>query len=340
MMTLPEFHASQTSTDDALHRLRRRVNRLFAAIFVVLLLVTAFMLALRYVEAVDEGRQEAGNLTDLLSEYLVIRLRGIDGALSRIAADNRRIGGLDGSEREWASAMRSAIAGVPGLSSLIVLDADGVVRHATVQQIRGLSWADRGIFRELAKGIPNRVVVDPPVAMVAGSQVLVPFGRALTNPRGEFIGAIVALLLPNQLRDFLGTFDLGQTGIAWVLLPSGEVLFRDGAVDALRGLPAAPSPAFVTEGPMASEGIVRGPLVPDGADYLTGYRKTAIANLVVAVSIAGTSFLSRWRNEVVAALLLIVVAGGLLFVSARRINAAALDVAAAAQGYSPLDRPT
>jgi hypothetical protein len=338
-MTPPESPAVQTSTDAALHRLQGLVNRLFAAICAVLIAVTAVTLSLRYIEAVGESRREAGNLAALLSEYLVIRLRGIDGVLARIAADNRRIGGPEGSEREWAAAMRSAIAGVPGLSSLVVLDAEGVVRHTTVQQIRGLSWADHRVFRELSKGVPNLVVVDPPMTMVAGNQVLVPFGRALTDPRGDFTGAIVALLVPDQLRDFLSTLDLGQSGIAWVLLPSGEVLFRDGAVDASGPPRDGDAPWFVGDGSDPSgNGIVRGPLVPGGATYITAYRKSAIANLVVAVSLGDTSFLSRWRNEAIAATTFVVVAAALLFFAARRIKAAALDVVAADDPEAPLDK--
>lgn len=327
-MTLPESPASQPSTDAALRRLQRLISRVFVAIVAVLAVVAAISLSLRYMEAADDGRRTAENLADLLSEYLVIRLRGIDGALARIAADNRRIGGPEGSDREWAAAMRSAITGVPGLSSLVVLDREGVVRHTTVQQILGLSWADRRVFRELARGVPNLVAVDPPITMVAGSEVLVPFGRALTDPTGEFVGVIIALLLPHQLRDFLSTFDLGQSGVAWVLLPSGEVLFRDGSVDA-SGLPAdSVAPAFASEAIPSGDGTVRGPLVPGGATYVTAYRTTAIAHLVVAVSLADSNFLSRWRNEAIAAAAFIIIAAVLLFFAARHIRAAALDVVA------------
>lgn len=325
-MTSADAEASLAATDAALFRARSMVNRMLALTLVGLLLIATAALSFRYVEAVGEGRREVNNLADLLSEYLVIRLRGIDGALTRIAADNLRLGGPDGSEREWASAMRMAIAGVPGLSSLVVLDADGVVRHATVQQIVGLSWADRPIFQELARGIPNRLVVDAPVTMVAGNQVLVPFGRALIDPRGNFVGAAIALLLPNQLRDFLKTFDLGQSGIAWVLLPSGELLFRDGAVDELE---STESPLSSVDGGAASSGLVHGALFPDGANYLTAYRQSAIGDLIVAVSIPSRSFLERWWFEAIGIFVLVIVVGASFFFATRRINAAQLDIVAA-----------
>jgi len=331
--------ADPTAADSALLRVDRLVNRVFAAIIAALILVAATTLSFRYVEAIGEGRREAGVLADLLSEYLVIRLRGIDGALSRIAAENRRIGGPEGSERDWAAALRSAIAGVPGLSSLVILDQDGVVRHATVQQIHGLSWADRDIFRELAKGVPNQLVVDPPVKMVAGNQVLVPFGRALIDPRGDFIGATVALLLPNQLRDFLGTFDLGETGIAWVLLPSGEVLFRDGAVDQAAIATANDPPLFAVDGAPKGDGEVREPLTAGGANYVTAYRETSIGDLTVAVSVADTNLLARFRTEAILVSILAVGGAVLLLFAARRIKSATVDVVAAEQMDTLSDKP-
>lgn len=336
-MTPPtEDLASHDPVDAALLRARTFTNRLMAAIFIVLMIVAIAFVSLRYSEAVRDGGRKAETLADLLSEYVALRLRGIDGVLFRIAADNLRLGGPAGSDREWASALRTVTAGVPGLSSIVILDAEGIVRHATLQQILGISWAERRIFQELAKDAPNRIVVDPPMAMVVGDQVLVPFGRALNDPEGKFIGAAIATLVPNQLRDFLGSFDLGSSGIAWVLLPSGEVLFNDGAVDGL-GETAGLTPIFARDAPMTRDGFAKGPIVPGGTGYLTAYRKSDIANLIVAVSIADENFLSSWTYEAVGTLILIVLAGILLFLAARRLNAAALDIVAAVDADAPSD---
>jgi len=330
-MTPPEFQADQTSADDALRRMRRLVDRLFFAIMAVVIVAAGLTVTLRYIEASGESRREARTLANLLSEYVVLRLRGIDGALTRIAADNWRIGGPEGPDREWTPAIRSAISGVPGLSSLVILDSNGIVRHTTVQQIRGLSWADRRVFQELAKGVPNAIVVDPPITMVAGSQVLVPFGRALTDTRGDFVGAAVALLLPDQLRDFLQRFDLGPTGVAWILLPTGDVLFRGGAIEPFTENTTTQEPLFADEAADKKEGIVRGALIRGGSDYMTAYHQTDFGGLIVAVSIAETSALSRWRKEALVTVTLAVIAIALLFFAARKIKNSAVDIVAAGQ---------
>lgn len=334
----PHGLASPGPVDATLLSARSLVNRVLSAIFVALVIIAIAFLSLRYAEAVRDGRRNAENLAYLLSEYVALRLHGIDGALFRIAADNLRLGGPEGSDREWATALRTITAGVPGLSSVVILDAEGTVRHATLQQILGVSWADRPIFQELAKGAPNRLVVDPPMAMVVGDQVLVPFGRALNDPHGDFIGAAIATLIPNQLREFLGSFDLGRSGVAWVLLPSGQVLFSDGAVDDLDEAAGEP-PLFARDAPSAPDGFAKGPLVPGGADYLTAFRTSDVANLVVAVSIADENVLSSWTYEAIFTLIVIVVGGVLLFVAARRLNGAALDILAAAAADPPSDHP-
>jgi hypothetical protein len=339
-MTPPDTHTNSEATDVAVKRTRRLVNRVLAGIFACLLIAAIAVVFLRYMESVGEARREVNGLADLLSEYLVIRLRGVDGALTRIGASNRRLGGPQGSDREWASAMRSAIAGVSGLSSLVVLDADGVVRHATVGQIRGLSWADSPVFQRLARGVPNLLVVGNPVTMVVGDQVLVPFGRALTDPRGAFVGAVVALLLPHQLRDFLNDFDLGQSGIAWVLLPTGDVLFRDGAIDATVVGSAEGPPLFAGEATRNDDGLLRGPLFADGAGYVTAYRRTAVGDLIIAVSIASGSILRNWQYEAISVLAFVTAAGALLLFAVWRINAAMLDVVAAADADSGRTRQT
>ena len=329
MTPLPDTIADASPVDAALTRLRTLVNRIFVAIFVAIVVIAIVLISLRYSEYVRDGRRNVETLANLLSEYVVLRLRVIDGALFRIAADSRRVGGPDGSPRDWTPVLRTATTGVPGISSIVILDADGVIRHATLQQILGLSWADRPIFQKLAQDFPNQLVVDPPMEMVVGDRVLVPFGRALNDPRGKFIGAAIATLIPNQLREFLGTFVLGDSGIAWVFLPGGDVLFKESAIASPESPDANPTPLFAETGPLNGDGFVFGPIVSGGADYLTAYREAGIADLRIAVSIRDTNVLRRWLYEAIGALLLIVLAGGFLFLAARRINAAALEIDAA-----------
>jgi hypothetical protein len=173
------------------------------------------------------------------------------------------------------------------------------------------------------------------MSVVAGNENLIPFGRVLTDARGEFVGTAIATLVPGQLQDFYRAFDLGQSGMAWALLPSGMVLFREGTADDLSDVASLPAPAPGSTTP--SDGFIRAPLAPGGSDYLTAYRRSDLANLVVAVSLSGSDLLSRWRYEALAALIFLVGAGAFLIYARRRINAAVTAAVETALAEGPPD---
>ena len=324
---------TRTPADIALASTRTLVGRLLAAVFLALVVVAAAGLALRYAETGRDGRRGAENLADVLSEYLEIRLGAIDGVLFRVVAGSRRIGGPTASEREWATALRTAMSGVSGLSSVIITDADGVVAHSTLPQTVGVSWAERPIFRTLRDGHPNLLAVDAPVSVVTGNQNLIPFGRVLTDPRGKFDGTAIATLVPGQLQDFYRTFDLGQSGMAWALLPSGAVLFREGSAEDLTDIASLPALAIGRAAP--PDGFVRGPLAPGGRDYLTAYRRSGIADLVVAVSLPRNDLLSWWRYEALAVLAFLCGAAAILLYARRRIIASVTEAVETALAEEP-----
>ena len=335
-MTLPEGLARRSTVDAEYLRVRASVNRVFLSIFVAVAAVAVAVLWLRHAEAVRDAERDAGNLADLLSEYLIVRLGAVDGALARVSSISRRLGGPDGNAREWAAALRTSTTGVPGVSSLIVLDEEGTIRHSTVGQIRGLSWADRRVFLALAEGVPNRLAVDLPFAMVVGDQVLVPFGRALTDPRGKFMGAIVATLVPNQMQNFLEKFDLGPLGIAWILLPTGEALFREGAGSNATAVPQTEPPEFAQEKALREGGLMAGPLYPGGPEYITAYRPSGVGDLTIAVSLARGDYVRGWRYELGGILLTVLIAGVLLFFGTRHIKGVTLEaIDAAAEAEHP-----
>jgi hypothetical protein len=334
-MTPPAIGMDQISADAAFNRVTALVNRLFAIIFVGLVVFAIAGLGLRYSEVSSEGRRSTENLAEVLSEYLVIRMGAVDGMLSKIIAGSRRIGGPEGPDRDWTSILRGATTGVPGVSSIVILDADGNIAHATIPQIAGLSWADRPVFQRLATGHANQLAVDLPFEMMVGDQVLVPIGRALTDPRGEFIGTAIATLVPNQLEEFYQTFDLGRDGVAWVLLPGGEVLFRHGFGD---DTTSRTPPLFISGKQIAEDGFVSGPIEPGGSNYLTAYRQTGIGGVVTAVSLAERDLLVGLWYDAAGVAAFIVIAGIFLLFAARRINSAvlgAMETASAADNTAP-----
>jgi hypothetical protein len=321
-MTERSTDAGPGSAEAEADRAKTLVNRFAAATFFALIVLGIAVLGLRYADGTRDASRNAANLASVLSEYLKIRLTAVDGLLSRMVATSRRVGGPAGSEREWRMALRTAASGISGVSSVSIVDGAGIVTRSTIVATEGTSWADRPLFAELRQpDRPDDLAVDKPLAVSAGDPILIPFGRALTDADGAFIGAAIATLVPTQLEDFYRAFDLGPSGIAWVSRASGEVLFRAGAAD---DMPPEASPLGGRK--VAPEGLLAGPLTRGGATYLTAYRRSGIADLVVAVSLAEKDFAESWWYEALGVLLVLGAVGVLLLVAARAINRA-IDIA-------------
>jgi hypothetical protein len=313
-------------------RARRSLNGLISAVMAVVILLTAGALWLRYDSAGRDAARNARNMSQVLAEYLGFRLAAVDGVLARLVATSRRLGGPSLSPREWGIAIRNSTSGVPGLSAVSVTNSEGTILYSTILQIMGVDWSGQPVFQKLKNGHPNLLTAAPPIQITGGDQILIPLGRQLTDPEGKFIGTAIATLVPNHLQDFDEAFDFGGSGVAWVLLPTGEVLFRqisgevtDNAVDAAR-------PEFAAAGLSAPEGVVSSPLVEGGPSYVTGYRRATNADLVVAVSLAKDDFMPGWRYEIAAALAFMALSGALLLFARQRILRAIGDAEADTAG--------
>jgi hypothetical protein len=313
-------------------RARRSLNWLISAAMAVVILMTAGVLWLRYDGASRDAARNARNMTQVLAEYLGFRLAAVDGALARLVATSRKVGGPTESPREWGLAIRNSTSGVPGLSAVSITDAAGTILYSTILQIKGVDWSGQPVFQKLKTGHPNLLTAAPPIEITGGDQILVPLGRQLTDPQGRFIGTVIATLVPSHLKDFDEAFDFGGAGVAWVLLPTGDVLFKQGSGDVAHDEIDTARPQFAASGLRAAEGVVSSPLTEGGANYVTAYRGATNADLIVAVSLAESDYMPAWRNEIAAALVFIAVCAALLLFARHRILRAIGDAEADGAG--------
>jgi hypothetical protein len=313
-------------------RARRSLNWLISAVMAVVILLTAGVLWLRYDGATRDAARNARNMSQVLAEYLGFRLAAVDGVLARLVATSRKVGGPTGSPREWGLAIRNSTSGVPCLSAVSVTDSEGTILYSTILQIKGVDWSDQPVFQKLKAGHPNLLTAAPPIEITGGDQILVPLGRQLTDPQGRFIGTAIATLVPSHLQDFEEAFDFGGAGVAWILLPTGEVLFRQASGDVAHDAIDTARPEFAASGLPAADGVVSSPLAEGGADYVTAYRRATNADLVVAVSLAKSDYMPDWRQEIAAAFVFIALCAALLLFARRRILRAIGDAEADAAG--------
>ena len=159
---------------------------------------------------------------------------------------------------------------------------------------------------------PTQLVADPPFRAVAGVHpYLLPFGRRILAPNGKFGGAIVATVIPDELRDVFRAADIGERGVVTVFHRDGFVVFREPSEQDPIGEVAARQPLFEAARNIGVNDVYRGQAAPNGPMLRTAYRSLADRDLIVAVSLGEDELLREWRHDAIISGVI-----GLLFVTA------------------------
>jgi signal transduction histidine kinase/ActR/RegA family two-component response regulator len=270
----------------------------------VLLAVAALQIASlrwRRDQVLSAAESRAANLAFVLSEYVRGSFAVADTSLRQLAIHGRRVGGSDAAAEAWDPILSSARAAVPGIGSLSVTDAEGIIRRSTIPQIVGQSRRDNYVFKQLASMDRDELVVDRPfLSTLPPKRFLIPIGRRLVTADGGFDGTVVAVVMPEAFREFFRTVDVGAEGIVSVFHPDGVVLFREPSEADPIGEPATGNPVLqaAQREPDAGAGLVQGPLEAEGPRYLSAYRRTlGTPPLIVAVSLGEAEVLSDWHRQ-------------------------------------------
>src|SRR5581483_9882647 len=228
-----------------------------------------------------DANRRASTLAIVLTEYLRGTFAAGDAALQGLASHSGRIGGPNAPEDDWVPVLQSTRAALPGVGSLSVTDAQGIIRHSTQPRIVGQSRRDDYLFRFLSAADRDELAIDTPFLSVIGPPVyLMPIGRRLVGPDGAFGGIVVATFTPSVAIPVFKSADVGAHGVITVLHPSGVVLFREP--------PAAAAPT--------------------AEEFVTVTQASMSPPLSVAVSLARLDVLAEWRREAATTVLFFVIA--------------------------------
>ena len=267
----------------------------------------------------NDGARRAENLAFILSDHLARTVSGIDTTLSQIALVGTRVGGPAADDGAWDTVLEAAKSGVSGIAVLAIVDEAGTIRHSTLKQIVGQSRADTFLFRRLSADPGIGLVADNPLRGRLTGQWVIPFGRRLTGPQGQFTGIVVATLEPERLRNFYRTIDVGSRGFISVLHPEKSVLFREPSSRDETGEAVQDNPLLARQRNAPEYGFMRAPLGRGGATYLTAYRKLADPPLLIAVSLAEADVLATWWTGAIVAAAIAAAFGVLLLFAWRMV---------------------
>ena len=226
----------------------------------------------------------AGTLTDQASRTLEV----VDLVLKEKAERSGADAGLWNSGR-----VAERLRDLPQIRALLVTDAAGRIRFATIQGLIGQELGDRPWHQVLATAPPRLTLGAPEAGRFIGKpsrspeetqRWTVPLARPIPGPAGSFAGAVVALLNPDHLAQIgqraeqsfdvrVRFFDFEGT-----LLASGS----GGAEGVGQRHPEAWP--FRDHLPRVESATIRDE-DSDGVPFLASFAVTAIGPIVVEVSI-------------------------------------------------------
>jgi signal transduction histidine kinase len=277
-------------------------------------------------ETLAAARTRASSLALLLSEFVVGTFSAGDAALRQLALHSQRIGGPEAPSSQWTPSLASARAGLRGIGAISVVDRDLTIRHSTRNDIVGQSRrGDPYIASTMLSG-GDELIVGVPFKSPTVGRYLIPIGRRLSRQDGTLEGVVVASFLPDDLRTFFQSLNVGDSGDVWIFHTAGTVVVREPSAENQMGVTAHDNELFAAASQSGNgSGIVDGPMTPDGAPMVSAFRRVTGLPLIVAVSLGEREVLAAWRREVrgfaitygVVSLLL----AGVLFVLSRQIDA-------------------
>jgi PAS domain S-box-containing protein len=279
-------------------RLSRWIAVLFVAVLVVLTILRAGNLWSRHDDILLNTRHQAESFAHVLNAHLSQQVATIDATLAQIRLHSERVGGPNAQPPFWQPVLRAAFAGLTGAKSLSIINDAGIVTHSTVDGVIGQSRSNQYLYRHLKENPATDLVADTPFRSTFGDGMLIPFGRRLSSPGGNFDGFAVATFGPEQMRDFYRSVDIDVDGRISILHPEGIVLFNEPSNEAETGRLVHDNPLFRAAIEGSGDGFLRGPLESGGRNYLSAYRTVRNANLILTVSMSEDRALAAWSQEV------------------------------------------
>ncbi len=289
-------------------------------------------------EAIVEATRRAEGLDYVLAEHLRGTVVSIDAALKQLATHSRQVGGPEADGAAWSPVLASVLVSLPGVGSLSVMSADGVIRHSTVGGIVGQSRADRDLTRALREPAGTGLVAGAPFRSERSSRVVIPLGYRLDSEQGVFTGSVVATLDLELLRAIYRAVDVGPNGAIALVHRDGAILLRQPPDSAHLPQNLAGGALMNVMSQGGHNGVIVGSLVEGGEERITVWRVIANPRLLVAVSLATADVTDDFNRDALVRLVALALMGLAVFVAGRGLEREAASRARAKQAIAQRER--
>jgi diguanylate cyclase (GGDEF)-like protein len=261
------------------------------------------MIALSFRDrALLNSERELRNTALLLSQHIRRELEALE-LVQRSVADRIRAEGID-THAEYADKLarqenhlmlREKIVGLPQVSSIALIDAEGgLVSASRTWPAPDLSFSDRAYFKAFRSDPAVATFVSEPVRDRGTGAWTVVLARRLATSAGEFLGAVIGGIELARFESYFESITLGETSSISLFRNDGTLLARfphiesavgnrfSGLVDAL-GSDAARTTRMI--GRM------------DGVDRLLSAHQVTGFPLVVVAGLEASAALADWRQQ-------------------------------------------
>lgn len=303
-------------TDSHVRERRFDARILIAALALSLLsgLLAVALLAYQRENDLEEGSRLTQAYAAVLDEQTTRTLQALDQRLELIGQE---LGLPERSDPAVSAMLGRQLARLPFVRALLVLDAQGQVRHATAPAAVGTRHENADDFQIYRTRPGSGFHLGQPQWDGASAQWVLRASRPIFDDAGLFSGVIVATIQSTYFESLWRTLALESHSVISLIRTDGTMLLRSPPDPATMRRGFAGSPLFNQHLPLAANGAFRMVSAIDGAPRLLAYRTLAQhPDLIVVVGRTVEAVLAPWRK------LALLLAGGWCLASLALMGAA------------------
>ena len=282
----------------SLRRLRVAVWAAFAMLVSIIVFVSLSLIRYDREEALQRAESELLSLTRVLEEHVARCFGETEAALSEIAAQVARQGGIENlGEAELRSLLRQRAANLPEAEFLFVEREDGSL--AADSSPAGGSGIESGQGALRRPAIPHQlsegVEIGVPLKSPLSGRWITPLTRQIFDASGKYLGTAGAAISHPYFEGVYKELKLAQKDTIMILhADRASLLIHHPPADTQIGRSVADSPAIGLDARQRSR-IVQAPLPGDPDERITAYRSLADRPLIVGTSRPVTDALTDYN---------------------------------------------
>ena len=252
-------------------------------------------------------REQLAAHAGAIAQNLAQQLRTTSRALDSIRGDLPFLMAQREGKALLKRRLQATIDAMPGVRTLMILDAQGTVRHGNREELIGQNFREREYFRSTRQNHdPASLHIAPPFKTVLGV-FSVTVAKAMVDERGEFAGIVLATIDPEYFNTLLSSVLYAPDMRSTVMHGDGKLIARVPDPDGAIGVDVAARPgAFFVEHIKSGRatGIFAGATALTGEVRLTAFRTLQPAAvsmdrpLVIATSRMLSAIFAEWRRVV------------------------------------------